>query len=148
VLIREGVAELDFLGGSAAGGRGGRPRHEIELQAGLFKQGYGARLTGTWQEGTFVRGVAGAGGAAAGDLRFSDIATFNLRLFANLGQQRALVRKHPLLRGTRVSLVVDNLFDARPGVRDSTGATPLGYQPALLDPLGRSVRLSLRKQFF
>jgi hypothetical protein len=148
VLIREGVPKLDFLGGSAAGNRGGRPRHEVELQAGVFKNGYGARLTGTWQESTFVRGAPGAGGAAASDLNFSGLTTFNLRLFANLGQQRALVRKHPILRGTRVSLIVDNLFDARPGVRDSAGATPLGYQPALLDPLGRSVRISLRKQFF
>jgi hypothetical protein len=33
-------------------------------------------------------------------------------------------------------------------VRDNTGATPLSYQPASLDPLGRSVRISLRKMFF
>jgi hypothetical protein len=148
VLIREGVPELDFLNGSAAGGRGGRPRHEVEFQAGLFKNGYGARLTGTWQEGTFVRGAPGAGGTSPGDLFFSDTATVNLRLFANLGQQRSLVRDVPFLRGTRVTLSIDNLFDSRPEVRDASGATPLSYQPAYLDPLGRSVRLSLRKQFF
>ena len=32
-------------------------------------------------------------------------------------------------------------------VRDATGATPVGYQPANLDPVGRSVRFSLRKVF-
>jgi len=32
-------------------------------------------------------------------------------------------------------------------VRDSSGATPLRYQPFLLDPLGRTVTLSLRKVF-
>ncbi len=95
-----------------------------------------------------VRGAPGAVGTSASDLRFSDIATFNLRLFANLGQRQSLVRAHPVLRGTRVSLSIDNLLDARPQVRDASGATPLSYQPAFLDPLGRSVRLSLRKQFF
>ena len=58
----------------------------------------------------------------------------NLRLFANLGQQPGPAR-NPWLRGTRLSLEVDNLFDARLDVRDPTGATPISYQPALLDPL-------------
>lgn len=96
-----------------------------------------------------VRGVADpAGGTGSSDLFFSDTATVNIRLFADLGQQRSLVRSVPFLRGTRVTLAIDNLFDSHPGVRDSTGATPLGYQPDYLDPLGRSVRISLRKLFF
>ena len=42
----------------------------------------------------------------------------------------------------------ENLFDSRQRVTDATGATPISYQPDLLDPLGRSVRLSIRKLFF
>ena len=33
-------------------------------------------------------------------------------------------------------------------VSDATGATPITYQPDYLDPLGRSVRVSIRKLFF
>ncbi|WP_114952628.1 TonB-dependent receptor plug domain-containing protein [Sphingosinicella terrae] len=142
VIIREGLPPLDFLNGSAAGNRGGRPRHEVEAQAGLTVNGIGARLTANWQSGTSVRNVAG------GDLDFSPAATINLRLFANLGQQRKLVEAVPFLRGSRLSLVVDNLFDSRPEVRDAFGETPLAYRGAYLDPLGRSVRISFRKQFF
>jgi hypothetical protein len=148
VLIRPGVPELDFLDGSAAGSRGGRPRHEIELQSGVFRNGLGARLTGTWQSATFVRGGAVAGGGSGSDLFFSDYATFGLRLFADLGQQRSLAREHPFLRGMRVILTVDNILDARPQVRDRLGVTPLSYQPGYLDPLGRTVRLTVRKLFF
>jgi iron complex outermembrane receptor protein len=36
----------------------------------------------------------------------------------------------------------------RQKVRDGRGATPLIYQPAYLDPLGRTVTLGLRKQLF
>jgi outer membrane receptor protein involved in Fe transport len=43
---------------------------------------------------------------------------------------------------------VNNLFNARPEVRDAAGITPLGYRPDELDPLGRSVTLSIRKLFF
>jgi hypothetical protein len=147
ILIREGVPELDLLNGSAIGNSGGRPEHEIEAQAGYFRNGFGARLSADWQSGTFVRGGLG-GGRTAEDLRFSSLATVNLRLFAELGQQRALVSKYPWLRGTRVSLVVDNLFDSRLDVTNAAGETPIGYQPAYLDPLGRSIRISIRKLFF
>jgi hypothetical protein len=147
VLIRPGVPELDFLDGSAAGSRGGRPRHELELQAGLFKNGLGARLTANWQSATFVNGGPIAAGGSGDDLFFDDFATVNLRLFADLGLQ-SFARGNRFLRGTRVSLSIDNLFDARQQVRDRLGATPLSYQPGYLDPLGRSVRLSVRKLFF
>lgn len=149
ILIREGLEPLDLLDGSATGSRGGQPRHELELQAGIFKDGLGARLTGNWRSGTMVRGVADPiSGTSSSDLFFSDTATVNLRLFADLGQQRSLVRSVPFFRGTRVTLAVDNLFDSRPGVRDASGVTPLSYQPDYLDPQGRSIRISLRKLFF
>jgi hypothetical protein len=147
ILIRDGVAELDLLDGSAVGSRGGRPRDELEAQTGIFKNGMGARLNANWQSGTTVNGGSGALGGTNGDLDFSDFTTVNLRLFADLGQQRALVKKYPWVRGLRLSLAVDNLFDARLQVRDRNGATPIGYQPDLLDPLGRSIRISVRKLF-
>jgi hypothetical protein len=43
---------------------------------------------------------------------------------------------------------VTNLFDSRLQVRDAQGITPVRYQPAYLDSLGRSVRLGFRKIFF
>jgi outer membrane receptor protein involved in Fe transport len=89
--------------------------------------------------------VSGVNGS---DLTFSDQTRVNLRLFADLGAQRDLVREFRFLRGARVSLIIDNLFDSRVDVRDASGETPLNYQPFLVDPLGRTVRISLRKLFF
>ena len=147
ILIREGLPELDLLNGSAVGNNGGRPRHELELQTGFFKNGLGARLNANWQSGTTVRGALNPGGGATQDLRFSSLATFNLRLFANLGEQPALVRRYPWLRGTRVSLGVNNLFNASQRVTDQAGQVPLGYQSDYLNPLGRAVTISIRKLF-
>lgn len=148
VLIRPGVPELDLLDGSAVGGRGGQPRHELQLRAGYSRNGLGARLNIDWQSGTTVRADPASGAASPRDLRFGDLTTVNLRLFADLGQQRALVRAAPFFRGTRVTLSIDNLLDQRLDVRDAAGLVPVGYQPDLLDPLGRSVRLTFRKLFF
>ncbi len=148
ILIREGVPVLDLLNGSATGSSGGQPRHEVEAQLGVNKSGLGARLSLDWRAGTTVRADPANPAAATGDLFFSDLATLNLRLFADLGQQRSLVQKLPWLRGTRVRLELNNLTNARLDVRDSTGAVPIGYQRDRLDPIGRSVSVQFRKLFF
>ncbi|MDP8912302.1 MAG: TonB-dependent receptor [Pseudomonadota bacterium] len=146
VLVRDGLPKLDLLNGSASGSRGGRPRHILQLEAGLFKAGLGARLSANWQSGTFVRGTPGEHSGTRSDLFFSGLATVNLRLFADLGQQAMGPGEHHWLKGLRVTLAVDNLLDRRIHVRDAGGMTPLSYQPSYLDPVGRSIRISLRKQ--
>ncbi|MBR0553104.1 TonB-dependent receptor [Stakelama marina] len=144
VFIRDGVAPLDLLNGSATGNSGGQSRHEVQARAGYFKNGFGIRAKADWQSATTVDG-----GPSGGDsLRFSDLATVSFRLFANLGQQRSLVRDHRWLRGTRVSLSVDNIFDSRQHVTTPAGTVPISYQPGYVDPLGRTVRISVRKIFF
>ncbi|ODP39058.1 hypothetical protein [Sphingomonas turrisvirgatae] len=144
IVIREGLPELDRLNGAATGSRGGSPRHQVEVRAGVVRDGLGLRLNADWNSASTVRG----GPTSSDVLRFDDFATVNLRLFATLGPQFKFVRDNRWLAGTRITLSVDNLFDNRLKVTDASGATPLNYQPALLDPLGRTVKLSIRKVFF
>lgn len=145
VTVANGIPALDLLNGDVIGSGGGQPRHEIEAQAGITRYGLGARLSANWQSGTHV--TAGPGGAGT-DLDFSSLATINLRLFADLGVRRELVQRHPFLRGTRLSLSVNNLFDQQQTVRDATGVTPVTYQPDYLDPRGRVLQFSVRKLLF
>ena len=142
MLIRDGLPVIDLLNGGTIGARGGQSRHELEAVGGYSKNGWGLRFTGNWQSATTVRD-----GRSTGDLHFSDLATANLRFFINLGQVPSLVRK-PWAQGTRIMLSVNNLLDTRMKVRDATGAIPISYQPAYLDPLGRTIKLSIRKLFF
>ena len=87
--------------------------------------------------------------AGLGDLPldFGSLATVNVRLFADLGRMPSVVKKFPFLKGSRLSLGVNNLFDGQQKVTDSTGATPLRYQAGYIDPTGRLIKLELRKQF-
>ena len=147
VLIRPGVPELDYLDGSAFSGRGGRPRHELELSAGIFRNGFGGFVQANWNSGTTVDGGPIAGGGTSSTLHFSSFSTINLNLFADLSQRAALIARHPWLKGTRLFIGVQNLFDTHLGVRDESGAVPVSYQPDYLDPLGRSVRFGIRKLF-
>jgi hypothetical protein len=147
ILLRDGAPALDLLNGSALDARGGRPRHELEFQAGASKRGLGARVTATWQSGTTVSGLAAGGGAGGGDLRFSDYGTVNISLFANLADRFGGPEAPEWLKGIRVSLGIVNLFNARPDVSDADGLTPVNYQGAYLNPLGRLVSFGLRKVF-
>jgi hypothetical protein len=140
VTIAPGLA-LDFLRGDAVGSSGGTPRHLVEARAGYFNNGLGARLNANYRSGTRVDSLTGD------DLRFSPLATFDLRLFANPGDIPEVVVKHPWLRGTQVQFNVTNIFDAKPKVRNAAGDVPLNFQADLLDPLGRTIGFSIRKLF-
>ncbi|WP_428151985.1 TonB-dependent receptor [Brevundimonas sp.] len=143
VSIRDNLPELDLLDGDATGARGGTPRNEIQLQAGVFRNGFGSFLNANWRQSTRVDG--GAGGS---DLAFSDQTTVNLNVFADLSQRTSWVEKFPILKGTRLNFGVQNLFDSRTEVTSSTGTVPLNYQPDFLDPVGRVYSISLRKILF
>jgi outer membrane receptor protein involved in Fe transport len=114
----------------------------VDLQANYSRGGLGVAMNAKWNSSTHV-----IGGPAGEDLEFSDFTTVNLRLFADLGAQ-PMAREHRWMRGARATLSIDNLFDERQEVRTSAGTTPISYQPDLLDPVGRTVRLTLRKLIF
>lgn len=144
ITIRDGLPVLDLLDGAAIGSRGGQPRNEIQFQMGLFKSGMGGFLNANWKESTRING----GSSPNDDLTFSDLTTVNLNLFADLSSRQTWVAKYPWLKGARVSVGVDNLFDQKLDVRNGLGVTPDAYQPDYLDPLGRTFRVSFRKILF
>jgi iron complex outermembrane receptor protein len=142
IRIRDGIDELDLLNGSAVGSSGGSPRHEFEINGGWFNNGIGFRLDGKHQIATRVNG-----GLTGSDLRFSDLTTFNLRLFVNLDDRGSLTEKVPFLKGSRVALRIDNIFNDIQTVRDGSGMVPLSYQRGFVDPVGRYVEIDFRKRF-
>ena len=144
VLIRQGVPLLDLLNGDSVGAGGGQSEHQVQVQLGYANNGLGVRLDGNYKTGTFVHGD---GTGTTGDLHFSGLTTFNLRFFADVGGMPKFITKN-WARGLRVSFGVNNLFNSRQRVRDETGDTPLRYQPAYLDPLGRTVSITIRKLIF
>lgn len=143
VRIAPGGAVLDLLDGDALSG-GGAARHALQLEGGGFYRGFGLRLNGTYTGGTHVD-ASGTPGSTR--LDFAPIATFNMRVFADLGRQPKLVEKVPFFKGARLSLAIDNVFDAQQKVTDGTGSVPLRYQAGYLDPAGRLFKLEFRKQF-
>ncbi|WP_267379856.1 MULTISPECIES: TonB-dependent receptor plug domain-containing protein [unclassified Sphingomonas] len=129
---------LDLLDGATLTGTGGRPRWDVDgnisLSKGPANVGVYARIQGP----TRIRSEL-----AASDLRFSGRDW--LVLYSLLDVQ-PLVRK-PWARKLSVQFTVENLLNDRIAVRDRNGDTPNRFQSAYLDPIGRSIRLGVRKLF-
>ena len=143
VLVAPGGPVLDLLDGSALTA-GGVARHGLELEGGLFHKGMGLRANGTWSAPVTVRSTGAPGST---DLRFGSLFKLNLRAFVNFDQKPKIIEDVPFLKGVRLSLKVDNLFDSRQRVTDQTGSVPLGYQLDYRDPRGRVIGIDFRKMF-
>lgn len=147
LLVQSGGPTLDLLNGSANSFRGGTPRHEIQFQAGVFKNGLGARASATWRSKTTIRSLPADNGDDTGILNFSNYTTANLSLFAIPTQFFDAVNAPRWLAGIRCTIDITNIFNSRPKVTNGVGATPLNYQAAYLEPLGRVVRVGFRTTF-
>jgi hypothetical protein len=149
ILVRNGVPALDLLNGAPLGAvsgglSGAQPRNTLQLWAIVNYRALGAQLSGRWHSASYVNGGAPS---APDSLSFSALGTANLRVFADLGRMLRGSAAEAWSKGLRVSLAVTNLLDARQRVVDSSGATPVGFEPSYIDPIGRALTLSLRKVF-
>ncbi|QZD87774.1 hypothetical protein [Qipengyuania psychrotolerans] len=141
VLLAQDGPLFDQLAGNVLSG-GAISENTSRLEAGLFWQGYGMRLSGRYTgEATLLGGDL----PGSSDLFFGDLATFDVRLFADLGE--VLDKEEGWFKGLRLSLVADNVFDARRSVVDENGETPAAFEPFRIDPVGRYLGIDIRKAF-
>lgn len=138
LLPRAGLPVIDLLGGDS-----GQPREFLTMQFSVGKRGMGVSLNGNWNGGARLRN----GGSGGVDYRFSPSSTLNLSAFVEPERILRGAAKYPWLKNLKLTLDVRNLFDAYRHVRLADGSVPLGYSRDEIDPLGRTVRLSLRKRF-
>ena len=137
IQLRPGLPQLDLLKGDTVDGS---PHSRLQIWAwgGLGFEGDGFNLDASYEGPARIDG-----GLPQTDLHFSSKFILNGTVHTWLGQ-----RIHrPWAKKLSVSVQVQNIFDTRRHVEDATGATPNRYQPALLDPLGRTLKLTLRKLF-
>lgn len=143
VLVSPTGPVLDLLNGDALAASG-TPRHSLEFNGGLFYKGFGGFMHGSWLAPTTLDG---SGLPGTSDLRFGSVTSVNLNLFAEFSMMPKLVKQVPFLKGARLSLRFENLFDSVQKVTDASGAVPLSYQRDYINPRGRMIELEFRKAF-
>jgi hypothetical protein len=139
LLTQPGIPVIDRLGGD-----GGQSRHLLSLQLTAGKRGIGASLNGNWSSSTRVRN-------GASDVRGGFIAKppaiFNMSLFVEPEHVLLDAGKTPWMKDVKLSLDVQNLLNGYRRVTFGDGSVPAGYSRDEIDPLGRTMRLTIRKRF-
>lgn len=139
VLINEGIRELDLLDGDIIRSKGGSSEHTLTVRSGYSKGPFGSYAKLNWESGSTVYG------SEIAQLDFDALTTLDLRVNYSFDRNIKLLAKYPFLDGSRISFGIDNIFDARQDVFGSPGTDVINYHPDILDPLGRTVSLTLRK---
>jgi hypothetical protein len=136
--LRPDSPKLDLLGGDSVNGWK-TARVSGYFYAGIGQLGNSISIDG-WGDGDGrVRSPI-----PTGDLRFSP--TFQLNFHATLSVHHFL-RKQAWTKHLQLKLDLEKLVHVRQTVRDRNGNVPNQYQPDLLDPVGRTVKFTVRKLF-
>lgn len=137
LLTRSGVDVIDQLRG------GGRSRHNVSLQASIGRRGIGSTLDGNWSSPARLKN--GIGGNQ--DFLFKPPVTFNLSVFAEPEHLFSSLGHDGFWGKLKVSMDVQNLLNGYRRVKLADGSIPAGYSRDEVDPLGRTIRINLRKKF-
>ncbi len=135
VRLSAGGPSIDLLNGGTIGS-GGQPRQKVQLNAGWLDNGIGLRFSGDWASGTEIL----ENESGSGPLFFSSLATFDIRLIANLP---AALRGQNWAEGTRLTLALNNVFDAHqmftmPPARHQRSINRLSSIPTAVPSVSRS----------
>ena len=134
LLTRRGVPAIDQLADS------GQSRHNLSLQITAGKRGVGANVSSNWASAATVSNADRL-------FRFRPPLTFNLSMFVEPGRLKAQSGKVQRTKDLKISLDIQNLFNGYRRITLEDDSIPPGYTRNEIDPVGRTVRLSVRKRF-
>ncbi|MGQ3288811.1 hypothetical protein [Sphingopyxis sp.] len=134
LLTRPGVPVIDLLRA------GGQSLHSLSFQASIGRRGIGSTLSGSWSSSGRLRG---------GDEVFVFKPPLKLDLSAFIEPDRifAVPAKKGLMSGLKLSVDINDLLGGYRRVTREDGTVPAGYSRNEIEPLGRVVRLTVRKKF-
>jgi hypothetical protein len=136
--LRPGAPTLDLLSGDSVTSWK-TARVSGYFYAGIGQLGNSISIDGWGDGGGRVRNPV-----AASDLYFSPL--FHADVHATLSVHHFL-RKQAWTKHLQLKLDIEKLINFRQKVHDRNGLVPNQYQPDLLDPVGRTVKFTIRKLF-
>jgi len=142
--LRHGLPEMDRLSGDG----GGLPRQETGLLVDGRHGRWGLNAAVRWRDGHRIRRDLGRNSDR--DLVIAPFSTIDLKLSFLLERTTAAGVDGGSPRrgvGLQLGLEVANLLDDRPSARLGDGRSAPGYGRDDQDPMGRTVRLTLKRRF-
>ncbi|WP_423606401.1 hypothetical protein [Sphingomonas sp. MS122] len=139
LLTRPGVPVIDQLRDT------GQSRHLLSIQAVAGTKAFGANVNTAWSSAARLRNRDVAGPQA--EYRYTPPLRVDLGLFVDPEDLSPSLKRSRLLDDMRISLDVDNLLDGYRRATLGDGSVPAGYSRDEVDPVGRTIKLSVRKRF-
>lgn len=139
LLTRPGIPAIDQIR------TGGQSRHRLRLQTTVARRGLGVNLDGSWSGASRVRYTAS--GQADRSFRYRQPLMIDAAAFVEPEHILDGTGDAALLKNLRISVDVQNLLNTYRRITSENDASPLGRSRYEMDPLGRTIRLSLRKRF-
>lgn len=136
--LQRGAPPLNLLDGDTITGWG-TPRVQGYFYGGINYLGNGMNVDGWFQGSNRVRSDN-----PASDLFFSPIFKMNMSAYVSVHH---FLKKQDWTKHTQVRVEVSNVTNARQHVRNRDGDRPYRFQLGYMDPIGRTVKLSVRKLF-
>lgn len=140
-IIRAGLPAMDRL----AGDGGGSARHDLNARVDVRDGPWGLNLAGTWRSGYRIRRDSGRDGPD--DLKIGTFSAVNLGLTHRLNDGAKDADGERGAGDLQLELEVENVFDTRPTARLGDGRPAPGYGRDDQDPVGRTIRLTLKSRF-
>jgi len=134
--LRPGTPVLNLLRGDTVTG-GGTSRVTGYFYGGIGYLGNDINIDGWYQASQRVRSDN-----PASDLFFSPLFKVNMSAAVSVHH---FLRKQEWTRHLQVKVEIENVTDAHVSVHDRNGRVPNRFQRDLIDPIGRTVKLTLRK---
>lgn len=149
--FRNGGPVFNLLDGAALRRQGGEPKHEVQTRLNYRRKNFGAILSSTYETGTKIDVSSLPGNQGRnGDLNLNALTKADLRLFYDLGRKPngKKVKRTDWRRDLRVTLDLTNITNSKQFATNDLGDIPFGYEQDAIDPIGRSVMISIRKAYF
>lgn len=125
------------------GGDSGQSRHNLSGQITVSRSGVGGTLSGNWSSAGRLR----AAGPDAMTLIFKPPVILSLSSYMEPERLWPTLKENKIFKGMRFSVDVQNLTRAYRKVFREDGSVPPGYSRDDVDPMGRTIRVSVRKKF-
>ncbi|MCW4462301.1 TonB-dependent receptor [Sphingomonas sp. BT-65] len=139
LLTRPGVPVIDQLRDT------GQSRHLLSIQAVAGKKAFGTNVSAIWSSAARLRDRAATGPQA--EYRYAPPLRVDLGLFVDPEDLSPSLKRSRLLDDMRISLDIDNLLNDYRRATLGDGSVPAGYSRDEVDPVGRTIKLSVRKRF-
>lgn len=133
-VIRHGLPTINRLNDDS-----GTSRHMVDLQFGAGEAAFGSNITVNWRSPSRVNGEDAT-------FRVTPPLLFHLSAFINPDQLVQDFASNPLTKKLKISFSITNLFNRYRRVTYADYSTPEGYSHDEVDPLGRTVLITFRKQ--